>query len=310
VVLAGARWGDQGLEVSVQPRRGRRLRCGACGRPAAGYDRRPARRWHPLLQSPVTCNPNGNVAVDACPAGSPVVTDRVCLPAGTYTIDLSTGGGAEWPLVGDLDVTGSLELVGAAADVTRVVGANASGDSLLSISNSAGSVVLRDLAFEQSSQSGSVLLNTRASATGLPVLMVNCVVRGGHGHLGVRVIAPAEQDEAWPRRQAQHQQPRKVEVCCDHHAPVAAGTFEQLLVGGPHQSEIGCVVGFMAAAAEDHGEKRRIAQRLADVIGFQVWVRTQDGLLGLPRGQEPKKTRNGEAQPADTGLAARPLGRW
>ena len=52
VVLSGARWGDQGLEVSVQPRRGRRLRCGHCGRPAAGYDRRPQRRWRHLPLGP------------------------------------------------------------------------------------------------------------------------------------------------------------------------------------------------------------------------------------------------------------------
>ena len=51
VKVQGARWGERGLEVSVEPR-GQRTRCGNCGRRAAGYDRRSQRRWRHLPLGP------------------------------------------------------------------------------------------------------------------------------------------------------------------------------------------------------------------------------------------------------------------
>jgi len=134
---------------------------------------------------------NGNVAVDACPAGSSTATDRVCLPAATYTIDLSTGGLPESPLVGDLDITGSLELVGVGADVTKVVGTNGSGDPLLSILNTAGNVFIRGVTLEQTSLSGGVLLNTLSAPVGFPVFVIDSVIRGGRAGGGGGILNSA-----------------------------------------------------------------------------------------------------------------------
>jgi transposase len=47
VKVKDARWSERGLEVLVEPRKGR-TRCANCGRRAAGYDRRPQRRWRHL----------------------------------------------------------------------------------------------------------------------------------------------------------------------------------------------------------------------------------------------------------------------
>jgi len=129
---------------------------------------------------------NSNAAVDACPAGSATGRDRICLPGGTYTLDLSLGGQPESDRVGDLDITGPVEIVGIAADATRILGTNGSSEWMLSIAPSAGEVILRDVTFEQAS-TGGVLLNT-LPASGMQsyaVLLANSVVRGALGASGV-----------------------------------------------------------------------------------------------------------------------------
>jgi CSLREA domain-containing protein len=128
---------------------------------------------------------NQNTAVDGCPSGAPDANtmDRICLPAGTFTIDLSLSGQPESPAVGDLDVTGRLEIVGLAADVTTVVGTNGDGQPLLSISDDAELVVIRDATLSQASDSGGVLENAEATST-VPVLIANAVLRGGRADQG------------------------------------------------------------------------------------------------------------------------------
>src|SRR6185295_16591414 len=56
---------------------------------------------------------NGNVAVDACPAGqAPPVVDEIVVPAGTYRIQIA-GINENAGLSGDLDVTQSVTIRGA-----------------------------------------------------------------------------------------------------------------------------------------------------------------------------------------------------
>ncbi|MCB1057328.1 MAG: CSLREA domain-containing protein [Acidobacteria bacterium] len=60
---------------------------------------------------------NGNIAVDACSAGSAGSTDVILLPAGTITLNL-TGTGEDGCLTGDLDLSGDVDIRGAGARST------------------------------------------------------------------------------------------------------------------------------------------------------------------------------------------------
>lgn len=62
---------------------------------------------------------NNNVAVDACPAGSKPI-DVISVPAGTYTLTL--GSGDDIAELGDLDILGETQILGAGASSTIIDG--------------------------------------------------------------------------------------------------------------------------------------------------------------------------------------------
>ena len=66
---------------------------------------------------------NTNSAVDACSAGEPApgVTDRIVVPAGTYTLSIGSSG-EDSAAEGDLDLTDAVEIEGAGARVTLIDG--------------------------------------------------------------------------------------------------------------------------------------------------------------------------------------------
>jgi len=69
---------------------------------------------------------NTDTAVGGCPAGSSSTTDVISLPPGDYT--LAAGGTHEDAAAdGDLDVTASVTIQGAGADVTAVDGNGSAG---------------------------------------------------------------------------------------------------------------------------------------------------------------------------------------
>src|SRR5262249_43201 len=77
-------------------------------------------------------------AVDACVAGSGA--DVVVVPAGTYTLTLS-GPDEDAGALGDLDVTGDLEIDGAGAAVTIIQGTGA--DRVLDVDPAAAGLTVR-----------------------------------------------------------------------------------------------------------------------------------------------------------------------
>ncbi|MFN7953040.1 MAG: MopE-related protein [bacterium] len=113
---------------------------------------------------------NGDVAVDACPAGSGA--DVIEIPAGTYTLTLA-GAGEDGGLTGDLDVTGDLVIAGAGRAST-VIRAGVPGwvsvDRAIHV-HGVGSVEIRDLTVRDSGVTtgtvgpGGGILNDGASLT-------------------------------------------------------------------------------------------------------------------------------------------------
>ncbi len=113
---------------------------------------------------------NGDVAVDACPAGSGA--DVIEIPAGTYTLTRA-GAGEDGGLAGDLDVDGDLVLAGAgrASTVIRAgVPGSVAVDRAIHL-HGGGNVEIRDLTIRDSGvTTGSVgpgggILNDGASLT-------------------------------------------------------------------------------------------------------------------------------------------------
>src|SRR5262245_29150866 len=51
------------------------------------------------------------------------------------------------------------------------------------------------------------------------------------------------------------------------------------------------------------GEESRVAKRLVDVAGFDVRIGLKDGFTRFAGRHQPKQTRYGKPQPANTGLA-------
>jgi CSLREA domain-containing protein len=85
---------------------------------------------------------NTNAAVDACVAGSSSVADNVLLPAGTYSL---TGSATDEDnnAEGDLDVLGSVNLVGDSAKTVKIV-QGATGGNVIELV-SAGTYTIRNL---------------------------------------------------------------------------------------------------------------------------------------------------------------------
>ncbi|MFN7953980.1 MAG: choice-of-anchor Q domain-containing protein [bacterium] len=104
---------------------------------------------------------NGNVAVDACAAGS-VGADTIVLAAGTYTLSIP-GAGEDASATGDLDVTESLTIRGASAASTTI-SASGLGDRILQIASSA-LVEISDLTLSGARLTGGT--NQSVSAGGI-----------------------------------------------------------------------------------------------------------------------------------------------
>jgi CSLREA domain-containing protein len=89
---------------------------------------------------------NTDAASDACGAGSG--TDQINVPAGTYSLTI-TGAGEEAALTGDLDLTASVQIIGAAGGTTVVESAGMSfGDRIFEV-GSAATVTMTDLTIAQ-----------------------------------------------------------------------------------------------------------------------------------------------------------------
>ena len=87
---------------------------------------------------------NGNVAVDACPAGSNTVRDEILVIPGVHQVSLTAGAEEDLGVTGDLDLRGPVRLRGAGAKYSIVEGSAVGAiDRLLHIQDLAEDVVIQ-----------------------------------------------------------------------------------------------------------------------------------------------------------------------
>ncbi len=115
--------------------------------------------------------PNRNLATDACPAGGSA--DVILVPAGTYT--LTRGSGDDTAVNGDLDITSTVTLQGAGADVTIIAGGGGWTDRIFEVLTT--TVTLRN--GNQNSDGGG-LKNTAGAVTLVNSSVVSNTVSGAN----------------------------------------------------------------------------------------------------------------------------------
>lgn len=133
---------------------------------------------------------NGNVAVDACPAGQGGVRDTILVRPGVHAISLVSGAGEDLAVTGDLDLRGPVHIRGASAAHSIIQGsAVAAVDRLFEIHDVAEDVVIEDVALRGGHPTsgvtrGGVLRNLETGANDVELIDVeiaNGVAGAGGG---------------------------------------------------------------------------------------------------------------------------------
>ncbi|MEZ4332797.1 MAG: CSLREA domain-containing protein [Myxococcota bacterium] len=121
---------------------------------------------------------NGNVAVDACPAGQSSVRDDILVRPGVHHVDLSSGAGEDFAVSGDLDLRGPVRIRGASARHSIIDGSGAGTiDRLFHVHDVADEVVfervtLRGGQATDGTKRGGVLWNLETGANGVTLFEV------------------------------------------------------------------------------------------------------------------------------------------
>ncbi len=130
---------------------------------------------------------NDNVSVDACTAGSAVVTDSIYVLPGTHIVDLSSGNDEDNAVTGDLDVLEKVEIRGSSAKYSIIDGTGGGAiDRLFHVHASADDVIFWNLALRggnaaDTSQLGGVLWNESSAS---PVQLIGVELSGGTAAVG------------------------------------------------------------------------------------------------------------------------------
>ncbi|MBK7950964.1 MAG: CSLREA domain-containing protein [Deltaproteobacteria bacterium] len=121
---------------------------------------------------------NGNVAVDACPAGQSTVRDEILVPPGVHRINLAAGANEDLGATGDLDLRGPVRIRGADARYSIIDGGTDAIDRLLHVHDLADDVsiervTLRGGNANDVSKRGGVLWNLEAGANDVELIEVD-----------------------------------------------------------------------------------------------------------------------------------------
>ncbi len=135
---------------------------------------------------------NDNVSVDACIAGSAVVTDRVNVLPGTHIVDLASGNDEDDAVTGDLDILEEVWIRGSSAEFSIIDGtAGGPTDRLFQVHENAGEVIFEKLALRggnaaDASQLGGVLWNVDSSTNSVQLFEVE--LSGGTARIGGGIL--------------------------------------------------------------------------------------------------------------------------
>ena len=130
---------------------------------------------------------NGNVAVDACPAGQSGVRDAILVKPGVHQVSLVSGAGEDLAVTGDLDLRGPVWIRGASSRYSIIEGSAGAVDRLFEIHEVAEDVVLEGVALRgghpaTAPKDGGVLRNLETGANDVELLDVE--IAGGLAESG------------------------------------------------------------------------------------------------------------------------------
>lgn len=131
---------------------------------------------------------NGNVAVDACPAGQSAVRDEIVVIPGVHQVNLAAGINEDLAVTGDLDLRGSVRIRGASSRHTIVDGnASTSTDRLFQVLDLADDVVLEGIALRGGNANdltkrGGLVWNQETGAN--DVELIDVEISGGQAATG------------------------------------------------------------------------------------------------------------------------------
>ncbi len=143
---------------------------------------------------------NGNVAVDACPAGANGVRDEILVKPGVHSVSLVSGAGEDLGVTGDLDLRGPVRIRGAGAAYSIIEGsAVGATDRLIHVQDLAEDVVIEGVTLRggratAGTRRGGVLWNQETGANDVELVEIaiedGLAASGGgvfnEGHLTIR----------------------------------------------------------------------------------------------------------------------------